>query len=63
MAKILLSSPKYYLDKAALEKDAAFIKGQQYGRAIRRRMPFFMDGYRYAAVAVKKPLGFLTINP
>jgi phosphohistidine swiveling domain-containing protein len=52
-----LSKPEYYIDKDELAKDGAFIKDQQNVRLIRRRVPFFMDGYRYAAAAVKERWG------
>ena len=55
--KITLSKPEYKLNDKLLVKDQAFIKDQEYYRAIRRRVPFFMDGYRYAASAVKKRWG------
>ena len=55
--KIILSRPEYKLNASEMAKDRAFIKGQEYQRVIRRRVPFFMDGYRYAAAAVKKRWG------
>ena len=55
--KIELSKPDYTLDTAKFAKDREFLKDQEYWRAIRRRVPFFMDGYRYAAAAVKKRWG------
>jgi phosphohistidine swiveling domain-containing protein len=55
--KITLSQPEYKLDAAELTKNSDIIKDQQNVRLIRRRVPFFMDGYRYAAAAVKNRWG------
>jgi phosphohistidine swiveling domain-containing protein len=52
--KIKLSKPLYKIDKDLLSKDLPFVRQQKFNRFIRRRIPFFMDGYRYAAKAVKK---------
>ena len=53
--KINLSKPLYKIDQTALEKDMILAKEKHLARyAIRRRIVFFMDGYRYAAKAVKK---------
>ncbi|MDQ5938446.1 MAG: PEP-utilizers protein [Patescibacteria group bacterium] len=59
--KIILSKPEYKLNAADLSKEKKFLRSQfkdgEYWRPIRRRVPFFMDGYRYAAAAVKKRWG------
>ena len=57
MTKTKLTKPEYHLNEKTLKSDSTFIKGQKYERAIRRRVPLFMDGYRYAAEAVKKRWG------
>src|SRR3989344_4331795 len=54
MREIELSKPLYNLDTGLLEKDVALVKKEDFGRFIRRRIPLFMDGYRYAAYAVAK---------
>lgn len=55
MKKIELSKPLYnLLDTELLEKDVALVKKEDFGRFIRRRIPLFMDGYRYAAYGVAK---------
>lgn len=52
--KIELTNPLYYINKELLDKDLPLIKSNKFNRFIRRRIPFFMDGYRYASYAVKK---------
>ena len=54
MEKNQLSKPLYDLDTALLEKDLAVVQKESFGRFIRRRIPLFMDGYRYATYAVSK---------
>lgn len=55
--KLKLTKPRYKLNLKELKREKSFIQGQNYWRAIRRRIPFFMDGYRYAAAAVKRRWG------
>ena len=51
---IRLTQPFLVLKKDLLEKDLPLLKINKFKRFIRRRIPFFMDGYRYASHAVKK---------
>lgn len=59
--EIALSKPEYKLDANVLALEKDFLMKQfgdgEYWKPIRRRIPFFMDGYRYAAEAVKKRWG------
>lgn len=57
MNKTELSKPLYCLESESVEKDVAIAKEENFWRAIRRRIPLFMDGYRYATYAVKKRWG------
>ena len=55
MEKIQLTRPLYKLDYNLLKKDIPVASEEKLSRLfIRRRIPLFMDGYRYAADAVKK---------
>ncbi len=54
---IKLDNPRMLLDKKILAKDTLSIRQAEFSRWIRRRVPFFMDGYRYAAAAVKRRWG------
>src|SRR3989344_2205614 len=51
---IELSQPFYNIKKEFLEKHLPLLRVNKFNRFIRRRVPFFMDGYRYASYAVKK---------
>ena len=56
--KVSLSKPSYKIDQKSLEKDMVLAREKHLFRyAIRRRIVFFMDGYRYAINAVKKRWG------
>jgi len=56
--KILLSDPYYKIKTNILKKDSPVIRREKFNRRfIRRRIVFFMDGYRYAAMAVKRRWG------
>ena len=56
--KILLSNPYYQIKENILKKDLSMIRKEKFVRRfIRRRIVFFMDGYRYAAMAVRRRWG------
>ena len=55
---INLTNPKYELGEEFFGKESAEIKKRNMGRfGLRRRIVFLMDGYRYAAEAVKNRWG------
>ena len=51
------SKPFYEVHNDLLNKDLHLLHKQRFNRFIRRRVPLFMDGYRYAGMAVKKRWG------
>jgi len=57
MKEIKLKNPHYGIKHDLLKKDLPEIKKSKLLRLIRRRVPIFMDGYRYASYAVKKRWG------
>lgn len=58
MKKIELSKPLYNLSDTELLNKSIAIEGEKdFGRFIRRRIPLFMDGYRYASYAVAERWG------
>lgn len=54
---ITLSKPHYKIKHVLLKKDLPQIRQRKFTRFIRRRVPLFMDEYRYAACTVKKRWG------
>lgn len=57
MKTINLTKPEYSLNKELLDKDLPIIAQENFFRAIRRRIPLFMDGYRYSAYAARQRWG------
>lgn len=57
MRNINLTKPEYTLKKELLDKDLPFIKQEKFSKFIRRRIPLFMDGYRYAGYAMTQRWG------
>lgn len=55
--KIKLTRPNYKINFKLLEKDLFFIQNEKLWRMIRKRIVFFMDGYRYAAISAYKRWG------
>ena len=54
---IKLNNPYFNINYTFLEKDIPALKNYEWTKGIRRRVPLFMDGYRYAHQAVKKLWG------
>lgn len=57
MKTINLTKPEYFLNKDLLDKDISIIKQENFSKFIRRRIPLFMDGYRYSGYAATKRWG------
>ncbi len=51
------TDPKFKLDDNSVQIALDAIKGEKFNRYIRRRIPYFMDLYRYAIYAVKERWG------
>ena len=57
MRNINLTKPEYILKRELLDKDIPFIEKEKFSKFIRRRVPLFMDGYRYAGYAMTQRWG------